>query len=313
MKSDDILQFIRCLNEEEKRDCQFPAGTLRVNLKTLENNLLRLREHAGKARLLLPIKANAYGHGMLAIARFTESRNLCEYFGVACLQEALRLRQAGIISPILILGQSPIDSATTQAIVANNIEQAISEPRLLQTLDDEAEKQNKTACIHLAIDTGMGRGGVLPEHLDELLAQIKKCEHIKLAGVMTHFSVADETDEASLGYTRKQIDIFKKAKSKITEVFPGQKILYHAANSGGTISQADGIFDMIRPGIAAYGYPEPDTGLGLYPVMELTAKIALIKKFPVGHDIGYGRTYATDDEQDLAIIPIGYGDGLFRG
>lgn len=316
MPSQSIKKLITKLNTDEIKLCAFPSGILEINLKQLELNILELTKFANrqqKTKFLFPIKANAYGHGMIPLAKFIEAKKLCDYFGVANCQEALELRENKIKTPILILGQTINDSKSLKYIIKNNIEQAISDETLLFSLEKEAKKINKTAKIHLLVDTGMGRGGVLTENTPKLLEKIKLCKNIKLVGVMTHFSVADETNPEALNHTRQQIEKFKKLKNLINQNFPNENIIFHSANSAGTLNYSTQLFDMIRPGIATYGYPEKKTILKLKPILELKSKIILLKKYPKAYSLGYGRTYETKKTNEIiGIVPVGYGDGLSR-
>jgi len=318
MNNQKINNFIEQLNTEEISRCPFPTGILTVNLRKLESNIAKITKFANKAgnnsdiKFLFPIKANAYGHGMIPIAKFIEHKKLCAYFGVAHLQEACDLRENGITSPILILGQSFYENKHIRYILQNNIEQEISDERLLYALNAEAKKQNKIANIHLSVDTGMGRCGVLYKDVFSFLDKIKECKNVQLKGAMTHFSVADENNSDSIKFTNEQIERFIKVKNIVTKNFSNE-IIFHAANSGATIEHPASIFNMIRPGIATYGYPEHSLGISLEPIMELKTKISLIKKYPKGHTIGYGGTYKTQKENEyIGIVPIGYGDGLNR-
>lgn len=314
----NINKIIEKYNIEEIKRCPFPTGILLINLNTLKSNILEIKKYANKVsrgnnvKFLFPIKANAYGHGMIPVAKFIENQKICDYFGVAYLQEAMELRQNGIKTPILILGQSFCEHKHLETIVQNEIEQEISDEQLLYALNTEARKLNKIAKIHLSIDTGMGREGVLFDNISSFLDKIQTCKNIQLVGVMTHFPMADANDKFSRKYTDKQIRLFAKIKNMIADKFSND-IIFHTANSGGTIEHSASIFDMIRPGIASYGYPTHNLGINLKPVMELKTKISLIKKYPGGHCIGYGCTYKVKKENEyIGIVPIGYGDGLNR-
>jgi len=286
---------------------------LHVYLGRLKKNIETIRKQAIKTsgnkdlKYLLPVKANAYGHGMIPVAKFVQKEKLCEYLGVAHLTEAHSLRSHGITLPILIHGQILADEESLKYVVENDIEIEISEHSLLQNLQTIASGQNKTANVHLSVDTGMGRTGAVPKDIPKLLYLIVTSKNIHLAGVMTHFSVADEAGEDDRAFTRKQIETFKKVKSEVQKLFH-HDILFHASNSAGTKHYADAVFDMIRPGIASYGYGED-----VEPVMELVSAITLIKEYPAVHPIGYGRTYhSSKQNKRFGIIPIGYGDGLSR-
>ncbi len=317
MEHEKIYQILDQYNLEEKKRCPFPTGIVKVYFDRLESNISQLSKFAenkkGKrVKFLLPIKANGYGSGMLPVAKVLEHKKLCDYFGVAHLQEAFNLRENGILTPILIMGQSSCDQEHLKYIIQNNIEQAISDSKLLRFLDKEAKKINKIAKIHLLVDTGMGRCGVLFKNISEILDQIYDCKNIELTGVMTHFSVADVQEKDEIKYTEEQINKFEQVKEKVIKKFPNKNIIFHTSNSGGVIENPSSIFDMIRPGIAVYGYPEHSMGLDLKPIMDMTSSLTLIKKYPKGHAIGYGRTYEAKENEHIAIVPIGYGDGLNR-
>lgn len=308
-----MLSLFDNINKSEKQTCPFPTGILHVYLSRLRKNIETIRSRAIESsgnknlKFLLPVKANAYGHGMIAVSTFVQQEKLCDYLGVAHLTEAHALRNHGIAIPILVHGQISSDVESLKYVVESDIEIEISEPVLLKKMQDVASRIGKTAKIHLSVDTGMGRTGALPENTPALLHAIATCENIHLAGVMTHFSVADEKNEEEKAFTRNQIETFKQVKDEVQKQFH-HYLIFHASNSAGTESYQEGIFDMIRPGIASYGYGED-----VEPVMELTTSLTLVKTFPPEHPIGYGRTYnSSDQNRKFGIIPIGYGDGLSR-
>jgi len=317
MPLSNINQLITKLNTKESQSCPCPTGILKVNLRQLERNILELTRFANKkkkekVKFLLPVKANAYGHGIIPVANFVEAKKLCDYFGVANFQEAYELRKNKITTPILILGQPSCEIKYFKFIIKNNIEQTISDENILFTLNQEAKNLDKKANIHLSIDTGMGREGVLLKDFPNILEKILNYSHINLVGVMTHFAVADEKKSTAKIFTNQQINIFKDIKNIINLNLSGKNIIFHTANSAG-INFDSNLFDMIRPGIASYGYPEDNSKLKLKPILELKSKICLIKKYPKNYSLGYGQTYKTKKENEIiGIVPIGYGDGLNR-
>ncbi|HBM16655.1 MAG TPA: alanine racemase [Lentisphaeria bacterium] len=318
MTNQKIDRIIEKCNTEEIKLCPFPTGILSINLNKLESNIIKIIKFVNRignknnVKFLLPVKANAYGHGMIPVAKFIEYKKICTYFGVSHLKEALELRENGIKNSILIIGQSSCEYKFLKCIVQNEFEQEISDEQLLYALDAEAKEVNRMAKIHLSVDTGMGRCGILVRNIHNFVDKIKKCKNTQLVGVMTHFPVADVNEEFAIKYTNKQIEIFTKVKNMITSKFSND-IIFHASNSAGTVKYSSSIFDMIRPGIASYGYPGHDLGIPLDPVMEFKTKISLIKEYPKGHCIGYGCTYTTKKKDErIGILPIGYGDGLNR-
>ncbi|MCK5320655.1 alanine racemase [Candidatus Parcubacteria bacterium] len=314
-------KIINHYNKIETELCPHPTGICKVNLFALESNIKKLHAFANaksrkKLKFLFPVKGNGYGSGMIPIAKFVEKKQLCDYFGVAHFEEAYELRKADIQTPILILAQSFLKSDQISYIVKHNIEQAVSDKSLLRKLNTEAKKQKKIINIHLNIDTGMGRLGVFAKNALSFIKEINKYKNVHLTGVMTHFSVADVNNSKQSIYTKQQIKIFTKLRKQIFVVARNNNIIFHAANSAGTLEYPLSLFDMIRPGIATYGYPERygnGLSLKLKPIMELATKIIMIKTYLKGYSVGYGRTYSAKQGERIAIAPIGYADGLNRG
>ena len=310
--------IIKALNKKEQINCPFPVAIARVYLNKLVSNIATIKQFAAEGKqqspsFLFPIKANAYGSGMLAVAQFIEAKKICSYFGVAHANEAYQLRENGIKMPILIMSQTSTCQKEMDYIIENNIEQTISDLSLLLHLNERAIQLNKVASIHLLVDTGMGRCGVLIPGFNQLLDAIQACSHVKLVGVMTHLAVSSSLEKKNVKYTAQQIKQFIEIKKQILSKFDRKDLIFHAANSGGAMGNRSSVFDMIRPGIATYGYPEHDMGLGLQPIMDVVSRISLIKTFPKNCSIGYDCTYKTQkDNERIAIVPIGYGDGLSR-
>ena len=316
-----VKHIIDYYNKKETERRPHPTGILKVNLRVLESNIKKIRAFASaiagkKLKFLLPIKGNGYGSGIIPIAKFVEKKQLCDYLGVAHFNEAYELKKTGVKMPILILAQSFLKSDQIGYIVKHNIEQAISDKNLLRGLNREAKKQKRIIDIHLKIDTGMGRLGVFAKDALSFIKEINKSKNIRLAGVMTHFSVADVNSSKQRAYTEQQIKIFTKLKERIIAGAQNNNIIFHAANSAGVLEHPLSMFDMIRSGIASYGYPERygnGLSLKLKPIMQVMTRIAIIKTYTKGHSIGYGRTYISKQGERIAIVPIGYADGLNRG
>lgn len=314
MQNSNIQNLIQEINNTEKQKVQFPIAEKIIHLDRLENNIQEIRKNFlhNDGKILIPVKANAYGHGILPVAKFLEGKKLVDYFGTAHLEEARILRKNNIETNILVLSQPIFNEKSIDFIIENNIEISVSNFEFIKQVSDYLKNIDRKIKIHLMIDTGMGREGILTNNLNEKdLLKIKENENIKLIGIYTHFAVSDESDESSINFTESQIEAFKNAKDKIERIFDNQKIIFHTANSGATLSNEKTIFDMIRPGILTYGYSDNLT-IDVKPVLELKTKITLIKKYPSNHSIGYGRTYKTKRNELVGIIPIGYGDGLPR-
>ena len=301
---------------------QFTRDTARtwaeISLGNLEHNYRALRACAPDSRFLATVKANAYGHGAVPMARRLEELG-ADYLATACLDEAAQLRKAGITAPILILGYTPPELAGE--LVDLDITQTVFTPELARALSDAAGAAGKRAKIHLKADTGMSRLGVLchdPEQGAADLNALCALPHLEPEGIFTHFSVSDEEGEDSETYTMLQftrfLDVLKELEEKYGRTFE----IRHCANSGAVLNYPCTHLDMVRPGIALYGhYPDPSCegldGPGLRPVMSLFSRVAAVRELPEDTPISYGRTEtAGRGGGRIAILPIGYADGLHR-
>ncbi len=298
------------MDEQQKRTWR------EISLSTLEHNYRALRAMLPEGcRFLGVVKANAYGHGAVSVARKLETLG-CEYLAVACTNEAAELRQAGIETSILILGSTPADCA--QELLKLNLTQTVFDLTTAQALSKAAVSAGQKLKIHLKLDTGMSRLGLLcdEEHIPaavEEVARICALPGLEPEGIFTHFSDADGNE----AYTMRQFTRFMDALT----LLEGRGITFairHCANSAAVLSYPCTHLDMVRPGLALYGnYPDPACegldGVGLRPVMELKSRISAIRDLPAGTAVSYGRTYALKRDSRLAVIPVGYADGLFRG
>lgn len=271
-----------------------------VDLDAIRHNLIKIKEHV-KRKLLVVIKANAYGHGALKVAQATH--HIADYFAVATIEEAIALREADIKNPILILGY--VSPEYFSELVKYDIEQTVFDYESAKLLAKMGGK------AHLAVDTGMGRIGFMPD--DEGLRTIKKIselEGIKLEGIFTHFSTADEKDKS---FTNEQFELFSNFVKRLEE--NGVHIpIKHVANSATIVDLPHFGLDMVRSGIITYGLkPSGDVGdLDIKPALKLKTHVVHVKKVPKGTPISYGRTYVTDKERVIATIPVGYADGYPR-
>lgn len=259
-------------------------------------------------KLLCVIKADAYGHGAVPLAKLFEGR--ADFYGVACIEEAIELKKAGIKTPVLILGAVPKEFYSD--IVKYDIRVPIFNLEDAKALSAEAVKQNKTAPFHFCVDTGMSRIGfqVNKESADTCL-EITKLPNIEAEGLFSHFATADEKD---LSKAIAQRDKFKEFIKLLEE--RGINIpIKHINNSAG-IMNFDEYFDMCRMGIILYGlYPSHEVDenlLKIKPVMEWRAHITHIKELEPGREISYGGTYKTGETRRIATIPVGYADGYPR-
>jgi alanine racemase len=282
---------------------------LAVDLSALEHNYLQLRRLcAPQVKMLAVIKADAYGHGLLPVARKLTAAGV-DYLGVGSLEEGLMLRQAKISLPVLLLlGILPEEA---EPAVATDLEVSLFRPDVAQALAAAAANQGKKARVHLKVDTGMGRLGVLPQEVLPFLASLKKMRHLNVLGLISHLAVADQADKT---YTLKQLQEFTSLLAAARA--EGFKLpLSHISNSAALWELPEAHGGMVRPGLMLYGSPpSPDRPppVPLQPVMSLAARVLQVKRLPPGSSISYGCTYTTPDWCDLAVLPVGYCNGYSR-
>lgn len=282
-----------------------------VNLDNIINNIKEIKKNINGEEIIAVVKANAYGHGAVDVAPVL-IENGADRLAVAMLSEALELREAGIKVPILILGYT--DVAFSEMLINNDIEQTVYSLDYAKELSKKAEALGKIAKIHIAVDTGMGRIGFLPnEKSVEEVVEISKLSNLRITGIFTHFSNADEQDKS---YAHNQIEKFNSFINEIEkrEVNLGLK---HISNSASIIDIEDAHYNAIRPGIILYGYYPSDyinkDKLKLMPALSLKCQVIHVKELPKGEYIGYGRKFRTERDSVIATLPIGYADGYIRG
>lgn len=286
-----------------------------IDLGALEHNYRTLRALLPEGcKYLGVVKANAYGHGAVQVATRLEELG-CDYLAVACLDEAVELREAGIKAPILILGW--IDPAWTAELIGYHITQAVFDEESAKAYSAAAVKAGKSLTVHLKVDTGMSRLGQLCDEKDladtvDSLTRICALPGLEKEGIFTHFADADGSEEYTMLQFTRFLDLLGALKDRGME-FP----IRHCAAGAATLKYPCTHLDMVRPGIALYGhYPEASCqgldGPGLRPVMTLKTRVSSVKTVPAGTSVSYGRTHTVDRDTVLAAIAIGYGDGLPR-
>ena len=294
-----------------------------IDLKAIAHNVGELRRITHPdARMMAVVKANAYGHGAVEVARCA-LQNGAQRLGVARIDEAIQLREAGIKAPILIFGYTLPEMAPE--LLEYNLTQTVYTPAFARALSRTAVSLGGKIKIHLKVDTGMGRLGLLsqnfkPHHSGEIIntkavdasVAIAGLKGLELEGIFTHFATADSADKR---YAEKQLDLFLNFLSRMRESGLNPAVR-HAANSAALIDMPQSHLDMVRPGIAIYGlYPSPEVNkkrVSLRPAMALRARVIHIKKVPAGFNISYGITYKTKQATTIATVPVGYADGLNR-
>ena len=287
-----------------------------ISLDNLEHNYRALRARTPQGcKFLGVIKADAYGHGAVPVSG-TLSELGCEYLAVSNLEEAVQLRRGGIRTPILILGYTPPEYADTMVFM--DLTQEIHSIDYARALEERLRGTNYILNVHLKLDTGMGRIGFLAygDHSElPQLAAFLQLTHLRVEGVFTHFSVADSRREDDERYTALQYARFCDALAEL-DSYGIRPTLRHCANSAVTILHPEYSLDMVRGGIALYGCaPDVDCEglLDLRPVMTLRTTIAQIRDVAAGTPISYGRTFTAPRDLRMAVLPIGYADGLSRG
>ncbi|MGW2345625.1 alanine racemase [Streptomyces sp. NPDC001661] len=284
-----------------------------IDLAALKANVRTLRAHAPGAAFMAVVKADAYGHGMLPVARAAKEAG-AEWLGAATAEEALELRAAGL--PGRIMCWLWVPGGPWREGIEADLDMSVSGMWALREVVDAARATGRTARIQLKADTGLGRNGCLPADWPELVREALEAQRagfVNVTGLWSHFACADEPGHPSIA---AQLAAFREmvAQAEAAGVTPEVR---HIANSPGTLTLPETHFDLVRPGIAMYGIsPSPEVGapgdFGLRPVMTLKANLALVKHAPGGLGISYGHHYVTPGETTLGLVPLGYADGIPR-
>jgi alanine racemase len=280
-----------------------------VYLDRFRENIRALARWTGGRRICVPVKADAYGHGALPLARAALEAGAA-FLAAALVQEGGELRRGGIRAPILLLSQCMPEEL--EDLVHNDLSPLVSDAAYAGALAGAAGRAGKELRVHLKVDTGMGRAGCRPEEAAALAERIVSYGNLRLAGVATHLAVSDSTDDDDRAYTGGQLRRFAGALAAIRAagIDPG---IVHAANTGGVLYHRDSWLDMVRPGILLYGYGPRAAGPSVRPVMELRSKVAALKLIRRGESVSYGRSWTAAADTLTALIPAGYADGLRRG
>ncbi|WP_432094634.1 alanine racemase [Streptomyces sp. bgisy100] len=284
-----------------------------VDLAALRANVRALRACAPRADLMAVVKSDAYGHGAVPCARAAR-RAGAAWLGTATPEEALALRAAGDTGRLLCWLWTP--GGPWRAAIEADVDVSVSGMWALREVTDAARACGRTARVHLKIDTGLGRNGCPPAAWPELTAAARAAEAegtVVVAGVWSHFACADEPGHPSIA---AQLNVFHEALAEAGRAGLRPEVR-HMANSPATLTLPESHFDLVRAGIAVYGVsPSPEIGLpsdfGLRQVMTLSADVALVKQVPSGHGVSYGHHYVTPGETTLALVPVGYADGIPR-
>jgi alanine racemase len=278
-----------------------------VNLTRLSRNLQAIRAHVAPARVMIILKANAYGHGLAEVARYLSPETDC--IGVAVLEEGIFLRELGVTAPILILGgiwgdQVPQYLRYDLTLTASSVER-------LEQIDAIAGQMGVKAKVHLKIDTGMERIGVHYYSANTIQEAALKCSNVVVEGIFSHFANADSPD---LIHARLQLERF----NEVLYFYERHNLpvpIRHMANSAAILQQPESHFDMVRPGIMLYGvYPSPEVprNVLVQPALAWKTRVVYFKVVRPGHPVSYGSTWQSDHPVRIVTLPVGYGDGYFR-
>ena len=286
-----------------------------ISLDNLTHNFETIRRQVGpKAKLLGVVKADAYGHGAVRVAKHLE-RLGAGYLAVSNLDECEELRVNGIMLPILMLGFTPADQA--ERILKNDMTQAVPNLAIAEAYSSAAVHAGGTMKVHIKLDTGMGRLGFHCDdaHFDASLRDILKIltlPGLDVEGVFTHFCVSDEAADECVEFTKIQHDRFLRMIDAVETQGNFRFRLHHCCNAGGIASYPEWAWDMVRCGIILYGTGDLAERMGMKPVMTVKTTVSTIKDFDPDTSISYGRQFFTTRPSRIAVLPIGYADGLFR-
>lgn len=284
-----------------------------VDLAAIRDNVKVLQNLAKNSEVMAVVKADAYGHGLIPVAKAARQGG-ATWLGTALLEEAISLRNSGDSGRILTWLGSPNDK--WQECIDLGIDISVSSIEIASGVIKAAKKIGKKAKIHIKVDTGLGRNGVMPGDLADLTSLLEEATAnglVEVVAVWTHFALADAPSSPTIA---KQLEVLD-ASFKFVESRGFKNLMKHAANSAATLTSPHTHFDLVRPGIAVYGItPGGEVGkaseFGLRPAMTLKAQAALVKDVPAGHGISYGAEYVTKQNTKIALIPLGYADGIPR-
>lgn len=287
-----------------------PRAEALIDLDAIAHNVGVLRASAGSAAMMAVVKADGYGHGGPEVARVALAAGAQE-LGVATLEEAVALRTAGISAPVLSWLHLP-DEDFGPAIAAD-VQLGVSSVRHLAGVVTAARALGRTAVVSIKLDTGLNRNGVAPDEWAGLLSSVARAQAeglVRVRGLFSHLVFADEPTNPVIG---RQAELLREALTQARAAGVHPEVV-HLANSAATLTRPELAFDMVRPGIAVYGLsPVPAEGdFGLRPAMQLRARVALVKSVAAGQGVSYGHLWSAPTDTMVALLPIGYADGVPR-
>lgn len=284
--------------------CTHPSW-IEIDLTQFKKNIAAIKKRIGSRLFCLPVKANAYGHGLCEMAKAGQEAGV-DYIGVSCLKEGAALRLAGLSLPIFVFGAIHEDQIND--LIEWNLEFSLSSRYKAELVERECNHLKKKCRIHLEVDTGMRRTGVRPETAIELMTWLQKSKFFEIVGIYSHLAMGDIPHHP---FNLKQIEEMKELALQIKE----KNLIWHMANSGGVAFYPDSYFDMVRPGLMSYGYfPDgsSDPNQEIAPCLSLKAKVSYFKVVAENQGISYGHLYQTAKQTRIVTVPVGYGDGYRR-
>ena len=291
----------------------FPARAV-IDDAAIAANVRSLAAHAPTAQVMAVVKADAYGHGLVPSARAALAGGAA-WLGAAQVGEAIQLRRAGVVGPRILTWLYAPGAPLADAL-ALDLDLSVAAPWALEEVVAAARVVGRPARIHLKVDTGLGRNGLTPDQLSELLPAALRAqaeEAVEIVGVWSHLAFADEPEHPTV---RAQEQVFADAVA-LVESAGAHVEVRHLANSAATLTAPRAHYDLVRPGIAVYGLsPVPQLGssadFGLVPAMTVEAELATVKPVPAGHGVSYAHQYVTPRDTVLGVVPLGYADGVPR-
>jgi alanine racemase len=282
-----------------------------IDLAALRHNFRQLRQLVGSGvGILAMVKADAYGHGLLPASRAFAQAGARD-FAVAEVEEGVRLRQAGVTGRIVVM--LGVDRQGAAEAVAHELTPVVYDLEAVAALSAAAARAGRCQDVQLKVDVGMGRLGILPRDCARFLAGLARFPHLRLAGILSHFPLADDDDPRA---TAAQAEVFREVLARLPGDLGGGRP-YHIANSAALLRFPGMHFDMVRPGIALYGSaPAPallrPPAPPLFPAMRFRSRVIQVKELPAGRGVSYGHRYVTARPTRLAVLPVGYDDGYLR-
>ncbi len=274
-----------------------------IDLSALKHNLDTVRRITNNMPVIAVVKADAYGHGSVEIAKRLVNLGVSR-LAVAYTGEAIVLREAGITAEILVL----FDRSDIKDYFAYDLIPVVHDKKIAGEFALEAQKRGRKIRIHMKVDTGMGRVGFTADNAVSDAVEISGWQDIELIGLISHFSEADLGDRS---YALYQLKLFNEIRSAINNKI-GRPLMSHIANSAASLTFKDASMDAVRPGLLLYGYSPFNEGFGLRPLMAINARLLAVRNLRAGTPVSYGRTFVTKTESKIGVVPIGYADGYNR-